>query len=168
MANDGKYLTIESGRTKQEQGINTSAGAADASKIIRLNAAGQIDPTMIPGADSPVTVTASEAISAGDWVNLHNSSGLKARKADATTSGKEAHGYAPSAISNGASGEIRFDGRNSSASGRTVAARQYLSTTPGLPTETAPSSSGNVVQLLGVALSATEIDVNIMDGIILV
>ena len=44
------------------------------------------------GADTG-TVTTSEALAAGDLVNIWNSSGAKARKADATTAGKEAHGF---------------------------------------------------------------------------
>lgn len=165
--NAGNFLDIQGGREVQVAALATSAGATDAGKIVKTNAAGEIDPTLIPGADTVRTMTASEAISAGDFINVHSSSGAKVRKADATTSGKEAVGYAPASISNGASGEIRFGGVNSSLSGMTIGARQYLSTTAGGRTETPPSGSGQVVQYLGLALSATELDFENEDGVIL-
>lgn len=157
MANDGKFLNLTSGVPTQETAINTSAGAGDASKIIKLDAAGRIDSTMMPiGTDIETqAITASEALSAGDLVNLWNSTGLKARKADATAAGKEAHGFVTAAVSSSASATVFFDGIVTGLSGLTVGARQFLHTTAGGRTETAPSTAGNIDQVVGVALSAT-------------
>lgn len=170
MANNGKYLGLTSGRVQEEAGIATSAGAADAGKIIKLDGAGKIDATFLPvgvGVDVR-SVTTSEALAAGDFVNLWSSTGLKARKADATVAGKEAQGFVLVSVSSGATASVySLDGINSAVSGKTVGARQYLSTTPGLSQETAPAASGNVLQLLGLGLSATEILVESYDGIIL-
>ena len=159
MANDGKFLNLTGGVPTQEVAVGTSAGAGDANKIPKLDAAGKLDITMMPTGAGPdaTTITTSEALSAGDFVNLHNSTGIKARKADATTSGKEAHGYVLSAVGSGASATVYFDGVNTAVTGRTVGARQFLGTTAGLPVETAPSATGNMAQILGVALSATSI-----------
>lgn len=138
--------------------VATSAGAGDAGKLAKLDAGGKIDATMMPaglGADN-LTVQASENIAAGDLVNLWLSGGnLRVRKADATSAGKEADGFCQSAIASGASGVVTFDGSISGLSGLTVGSAYYLSTTPGAVTTTPPSTSGNVVQAIGKASSAT-------------
>lgn len=107
-----KPIQLVSGVLTEVEAKIASAGAGDAGKIVALDASGKIDSTMMPsgvGSDSK-SMTASEALSAGDIVNVHDSSGAKVRKADATATGKNAVGFAPSAISNGASGTINFEG----------------------------------------------------------
>lgn len=156
-------LTITNGK-------NTSAGAGDAGKLAALDSTGKLDTTMMPtgiGADTD-SIQASEALAAGDWVNIHNSSGSRIRKADATTAGKEAHGFVLSAVSSGANGTVFFEGGNTQVTGKTPGAMQFLSTTPGLSTETAPSATGNIVQRIGVARSATKVDAAIQQPITLV
>jgi hypothetical protein len=162
MANDGKFLNLTSGVPTQETAVNTSAGAGDANKIPKLDAAGRLDSTMMPvGTDlESASVTASEALSAGDFINLWNSTGIKMRKADATAAGKEAHGFVLASVSSSAAGTAYFDGINTGVSGCTVGARQFLHTTAGGHTETAPSTSANVAQVVGVAISATAIKFN--------
>lgn len=137
----------------------TSAGAGSAGKTVILNASGQIDETMFSG-DAPIAITTSEALSAGNFVNVHNSSGAKVRKADATTAGKQAHGFVLAAVGSGADATVYFKGVNDQLTGMTPGANQFLHTTAGGLTNTAPSTTGNVVQNLGVALSATELMFN--------
>jgi len=140
-------------------GKNTSAGAGDAGKVVVLDAAGRIDSTMMPvgiGADT-ASITTSEALAAGDFVNIWDSSGAKARKADATTSGKEAHGFVLAAYGSAVAATVYFEGTNTGVTGLTPG-RQFLSTSAGLATATAPSGSGNVVQRIGVAVSATALN----------
>jgi len=67
------------------------------------------------------------------------------RKADATIAGKEAHGFV---LVGGASG----------ATVGLVAGKRYLSTTAGTSSATAPSGTGNVVQLVGFATSTTSMN----------
>lgn len=139
--------------------VNVSAGAGDAAKIVQLDSSGKIDMTMMPtgvGADS-ASITTSETLSAGDFVNIWNSSGAKARKADATTAGKEAHGFVLSAYGSSASATVYFEGTNTGVSGQTPGP-VFLGTTAGTATSTAPSSSGNIVQRIGFAISATAIN----------
>lgn len=134
----------------------TSAGAADAGKVVALDGAGRLDSSMMPvgiGADTQ-TITASEALAAGDLVNIWNSSGAKVRKADATVAGKEAHGFVLASVSNGNPATVYFEGTNTAVTGLTPGV-QFLSTTAGLSTGTAPSATGNVVQRVGFATSAT-------------
>lgn len=114
-------------------------------------------PLAAPVAAQPITT--SQALAAGDLVNVWNSSGAKVRKADATAAGKAAHGFVLAAVANGAVAAVHFDGILSGLSGLTPGLIFYLDTTPGLITATAPATegSGAVVQEIGVAISASEI-----------
>jgi hypothetical protein len=103
-------------------------------------------------------IQASEALAAGDVVSIHVSGGDRVRKADATAEGKEAHGFVLAGVANGANATVYFGGTLSGLSGLTAGARYYLHTTPGAVTNAAPSAAGNVSQLVGIAVSATELD----------
>jgi hypothetical protein len=138
---------------------NTSAGAGDAGKIPQLDGSGRLDNTMMPSGIGPDTasITASEALAAGDFVNVWNSTGAKVRKADATVAGKEAHGFVLSAVSNGAAATVYFEGTNTGVTGQTPG-NVFLSTTAGIGAAAAPTGSGNVVQRIGFATSATSMN----------
>lgn len=136
-----------------------SAGAGDSGKLAALDASGKLDNTVLPvgiGADT-ASITASEALAAGDFVNIHSASGAKVRKADATVAGKEAHGFVLAAFGSGVAATIFFESTNTSVTGQTPGP-VFLSTTAGLSTSTAPSGSGNVVQRVGFATSATAVN----------
>jgi hypothetical protein len=137
----------------------SSAGAGDAGKVVALDASGRIDPTMMPvgiGADT-ASITTSEALAAGDLVNIHDSAGAKVRKADATTAGKEAHGFVLSAFGSGVAATVYFEGTNTAVSGLTPGP-QFLQTTAGTAGSAAPAAAGNVVQRVGIATSATALN----------
>jgi hypothetical protein len=157
----GDYLKIQNGITTDKLAKASSAGAGDAGSLVKLNDAGKIDVTMLPAGVAPEqrTIVASEALSAGDLVNIWNDGGTpKVRKADATTAGKEAHGFVLGAVSSGASATVwPEEAVLSGLSGLTPGARYFLSTTAGQATNVAPSAAGNVAQVIGYALSATEI-----------
>jgi hypothetical protein len=63
-------------------------------------------------------------------------------------------------IDNGADGEAIVFGVITGMSGLTAGAIQYVHTTAGDATETAPSGSGDIVRILGYAISTTEIFFN--------
>lgn len=155
-----KPLQLVSGVITQVEAKQSSAGAGDAGKIPALDAAGKLDTSMMPvgvAADTK-SIVASEALSAGNLVNVWDDSGtLKIRKADATTAGKEANGYVLASVSSGASGVTYFEQVITGLSSLTLGAVYYLSTTAGGITTTPPSGSGNVVQRIGRAISATEV-----------
>lgn len=140
----------------QEVVATQTGGAPNADKIPALDAAGKLDVSMMPAgvaADTAV-IQASEALAAGDLVNVHNSVGsARVRKADATTAGKEAHGFVLAAVASGANATVYFEGSNGQVSGLTPGV-QFLSTTPGLAVAAAPSATGNVVQRVGFAVAA--------------
>lgn len=154
-----KYLYNNAGVITEKASVASSAGGADAGKIPALNGSGVFDTTFMPpgiAADTASIVT-SENLAAGDLVNIWNSTGAKVRKADATTAGKEAHGYVLAAVTSPAAATVYFEGTNSSVTSQTPGV-VYLSTTAGLATSTPPAGSGNVVQRVGFATSATSIN----------
>lgn len=165
------FLDSINGRNRQQRAIIESAGAADADKLIATGADGRIDETFLPigiGADIAM-IAASETLASGAFVNIFNDAGTaKVRNADATSAGKESDGFVLEGAASGAMATVYFEGRNTSLSGLTVGARYYLSaTTPGASTVTPPAASGNVVQCLGRAYSATELAYEGEDGVIL-
>ena len=154
-----KFLRLVAGVFTEIAATVTSSGAASDGDLVALDSSGRLDNSMMPigiGADTK-TIAASEALAAGDWVNVWNSTGAKVRKADATTAGKEAHGFVLAAVSSGANALVYFEGTNTQVSGQTPGP-VFLQTTAGTGGATIPSASGNVVQNLGVALSATEVN----------
>lgn len=181
-----RFLANIAGRVKMVAAILTSSGVADAEKIVATNTSGLIDDTLLNAAttgsgvvlktkgdgtiDESVlptgigadvkNIVASEALSAGDLVNIWNDSGVeKVRKADASAEGKEAVGFVKASVLSSGTASVYFEGRITGKTGLTPGARQYLSAaTAGAVVETAPSAAGNVVQFVGVAVSATEID----------
>ncbi|WKZ86361.1 hypothetical protein N5B55_05245 [Ralstonia pickettii] len=180
-----KYIRNSGGQLQEEASVDISSGATDAGKIValgtdgtlhdtvtgatvtsapnrlvKLDASGRLDATVLPnglGADTAVIV-ASEALSAGDYVNIWDNAGTaKVRKADASAVGKEAHGYVTAAYASGAAATVYFEGTNSNVSGQ-VAGPVFLSVTAGKGTNTAPTAAGQVVQRIGFAVSGTAVN----------
>jgi hypothetical protein len=164
-----KFLKQVAGQISEESGVTTSAGAGDVGKLPQLDASGRLDVSLMPtgiGAETQ-SVLASEAISANDFVNLYNNTGtLNMRKADASN-GRVAHGFVKAAVANAASGLVFREGKVT-LSGLTPGSNYFLSgTTAGTSTATAPTTATHHLQILGQALSATELDFEYADSIIL-
>ena len=110
------------------------------------------------GGASTLDVPASEALLAGELVNIHSSTVANARKANATDGEKPADGFVLANVSSAATANVRRSGELvTGLTGLTPGARYYLSTTAGAITTTPPSTSGNVVQYVGVATSTTSL-----------
>jgi len=155
-----KYLYNNAGQITERELTVVSAGAGDAGKGVALDTAGRLDSTVMPvgiGADTK-SIVSSENLSAGNLVNVwYDVDTVKVRKADATTAGKEAVGFVLSAVTSPAEATVYFEGVITGLTGLSPGTVQFLATTAGGRTETAPSASGNVVQKVGVAVSATEL-----------
>lgn len=141
--------------------IQSSIGAADADKLIATDASGKLDASFLPAGigASTVVVQASEALSAGDYVDIYTSAGeSRVRKADAATL-KAADGFVKAAVANGANATVYPLGElNSQHVGLTPGTDYFLSvTTPGGVQTDAPTAGGQLWQRLGVAISATEL-----------
>ena len=114
-----------------------------------------------------ISVPAYETMTAPALVNVFSDAGTaKARYANATAAGKEATGFISDSVASGATAIVYVLGEIEGLAGLTPG-RYYLSTTSGAVTATAPSASGNVVQYVGTAHSATEMMFEPEDGIIL-
>lgn len=148
-----RFLAFLSGRFT-EVVATVLGGAGNEEKIISTDASGRLDASLLPtgiGADTANIVT-SEALSAGNLVNVYNDAGAaKVRKADATTPGKEAHGFVINGFASGASAVVYFEGTNAGLTGLTPGP-QFLSTsTPGNVQPAAPTVAGQIAQKIGFA-----------------
>lgn len=105
-----------------------------------------------------ITCVTGIVIQAGQLVNIYNNSGvLTARLADATDNSKPANGFC-SSITTPSSGlsslTVTALGANPYMSLLTVGSMYYLSTTPGTVTDVPPSTSGNLLQIVGQAIDS--------------
>lgn len=151
-----KYIALVSGELAEVAATVASAGAGDDGKLVALDAAGRLDASTMPigiGADTK-TITTSEALVAGDLVNIHDATGARARKADASN-GREAHGFVLSAFGSGASALVYFEASITGLTGLTPGAKLYLGTS-GAMTPTPPTTATHISQRVGTAISATE------------
>lgn len=156
----GTFLDLDGGIPTQKVANDSSAGASDAGKIVKLDSEGRLNLNMMPSGIAPDTkdMTATEALSAGNLINVFDSTGGKARKADATAANKfHAVGFVLDSVSSGQPAKVYFEGVITGLSGLTIGAKYYLSETAGAITTTAPTSSGALVQFVGTAISATEL-----------
>lgn len=167
-----KPLQLVNNRPTEVEANVTSAGADDAGKLVALGSDGRLDDTVMPtgiGKDAKVIV-ASEALTAGDYVNIHNNAGTaNVRKADASaaSAGKQAHGFVLDNVLISAEAIVYFEGANTALTGLTPGVTYVLSNvTPGgvLALSSAPTTAGHLLQTLGIATGATEINVEINDS----
>lgn len=165
-----KYIYNNAGTLTEREATVESAGVANAGDIPALDATGRLDESMMPvgiGADS-ASIVASENLAAGDFVNVYNDTGTaKVRKADASTAGKYAHGFVLDAVISGDPAFVYFEGPNTQVTGATPGEVFLSATTPGGFTSTAPTGSQQVVQKIGVATSATNINFEYIAPIVL-
>ena len=141
-------------RFKSMIAVVVSAGAADAGKPVALDSTGKLDSTLLPGSAID-SAEASEAIAAGEAVNVWDDGGTrKIRKADASN-GRRADGFATEAIASAATGKFDTDGKAAVAAAGVIGTRYYLSAaTAGAITATAPTAATEIVQSVGIACDA--------------
>jgi len=165
------FLTLIGNKISEYAGLVTSAGAGDAGKIPALDASGRLDTSMMPvgiGADI-ANVVASEALAAGDYVNIYDNAGTpNVRKASATDATKPAHGFVIAGFASAATATVYFRGANTGVTGKTTGTTYVLSAaTPGAVVDvaSAPAATGNVLQVVGSATSPTQIETTITQPI---
>lgn len=187
-----KFVTIDlaNGRQKEVRANQTSAGVADAGKVVAIGAAGVLDDSILGAATTgtsvvlktdsngkidvnvlPVgvgpdvaTITCSEDLAAGDFVNVHDVTGaFRVRKADASN-GREANGYVTNNYLSGNAATVYFEGPNPHAASLTPGVVFLSATVPGEATSSVPTAgAGVILQRLGFATSATSVNVEIED-----
>lgn len=165
-----KFISISSGVRALYSALTTSTGVPDANKIVSTGADGKLDSTLMPSGIGAATesMVAFESLAAGDFINIYLNTGVRnARKADASN-GRLAMGYVTSAVSASGTATVILQGTNTALTGLTVGSRYYLSgTTAGTASLTAPSTSGQTIQYLGIAVSATSLNFENDDGILI-
>jgi hypothetical protein len=168
-----KFFTedVSTGFKKLISALTATTGASDANKIIATDSSGKLDASFLPaGVELAVeTIVTSEALTAGDFVNIYDNAGTRtARKADAATA-KPAHGFVLAGVTSGQNASVYIAGINNQVTGYTAGGRIFLSaTTPGQGTASVPAqTSGYIHQVLGVAISATSIRFEFDDPILI-
>ena len=153
-----RFLGLVSGVKTWFPGLAVSTGAPDASKIIMTSSNGRLDSTLMPIGIGPSTqaMPTSEALAAGDFVNIFDAAGIpNCRKADSTNN-RPASGFVTSAVASAASATVFLSGPNTSRTGL-VSGSLYFLSTAGNVSLTAPSAVGSLIQEIGVAASSTSI-----------
>lgn len=165
-----KTLQLVGGKTTEVAGTTSSTGVAEAGKIVALGADGKLDITLMPAGlvDETDLLTAGEALSAGNYVYI-SSVDSKVYKADASNVAKGAIGYVLASAAANASVRVYYEGANTGISGYTPGVRYYLSTTPGVGTDTVPTYAAGyrIAQYLGIPVTATKLVFEADDVIVL-
>lgn len=165
-----KLLQLVGGLITQVSAVVTSAGAGDDGKIPALDSTGRLDASVMPvGIAADVKVLPStENIGAGKYVNIYDNAGTPSVRLADNSNSRTAHGFVKTGVTSPANATIYFEGANTGLSGLTAGQRQFLSTAGGVTT-TPPTFAGGaqISQLLGTAISATEVNTDIEDPIVL-
>lgn len=164
------FIRLEAdGRKKQVSAAAASTGAADQNRLVKTGPDGRIDSTLLPTGigDESKGVEASEALNAGDFVNIFDLGGAsRVRRANATAAGSEAVGFVLDNFAAGEQATVFFEGENTALTGLTAGQTLFLSAdTPGGVTTTPPSAVGNIVQIVGKACDATSAIFKEDDGV---
>lgn len=161
-----KYITLISGRDTLKAATVVSTGATNDGDIIALDSTGKIDLSMLPAGVAPdvKVMNSTEALSAGSYVNIYNVAGVQNCRLADKSNDRPAHGFVLASVSSGTNATIYFEGSNSGLTSLTPGTRMYLSTA-GAATAT-PVTTG-IHQFLGIAISATEINTDIDDEIVI-
>ena len=166
-----KYQSLLNGREVMVEATVESTGVAQAGDVVALGPDGKLALSVLPNGLGPQiqVIEASEALDAGDFVNVFDDAGTpKVRKADSTND-RRAVGYIISPVAAaGSNATVYFEGRNDQLSGLVPGQRIYLDAGGGIQTTPPSIAGGDVIhQYLGKALSATVMDVEIADEIVL-
>ncbi|MBF5006835.1 hypothetical protein [Diaphorobacter caeni] len=158
------FLALVGGKVKQIFATVTSAGAANADNVVALDSAGKLDMSVMPvgiGANTQV-ITASEALTAGSFVQIYTNAGAAGVRLADASNGREANGFVLAAVASAAAATVYpLDSVNNSLTGLTPGATYWLGNA-GAATATPldATDTGNVNkvnQILGKAKSATEL-----------
>ncbi len=156
--NSNIFKTLVSGVETIGIAIGLSAGVADANKIIQTDANGLIDPSFFPASFDVVTRTyeASVNLDANDLVNIFDDAGtFKVRKADSSLA-QEANGFILDTVTATNNVTVYLVGVLPGFTGLSEGFVQLTTNGDGTQTYFNPAD-GEIYQVLGYALSATEI-----------
>ena len=165
MPNTFLDVNTTTGRLDRKTALDVSAGSADAGKVVALNSSGKLDATLFDSATlggGGDAILCTEALAAGDWVNIFLSGGVrKCRKALAADGTKPAHGFVIAAVTSGGSATVYRGGTNTK-----IALTGFTTSDIGTPlflsdsvsggcTKTPPSTAAHLLQRLGFIADVT-------------
>jgi len=124
---------------------------------LELYSDGRWNRLMVDTSDSQVAM-ASEALNAGDMVNIYQLAGTtRARKASATSAQLYCVGYVIENVMAGQNVTVYFEGPVH-LTGLAVGERYYLSLTPGQITNVPVTGAGNILQYIGHAVASNKLN----------
>lgn len=160
------FLTLANGMQNLVQAIKSSAGVADANKVVSTGDTGKIDASLLPPEVALTTESreTTEGLSAGNFVNEYDDAGTtKVRLADPTND-RPATGFVASAFTIGQTATVLPLGQNNDALIGLVPGTTYFAsvTSPGgIMTGAAlfaAIATDNLIQPLGIATSTTVLE----------
>lgn len=164
-----KPLQLVNGKITQVEATVTSAGAGDAGEVVALDSNGKLDVSVLPVGVGPdvAVILASENLGVGDYVNIYDNTGTPNVRLADKSNGRDAHGFVKDAVTSGNNATIYFEGANDDLSGLTIGARYYLDTAGGVTSTPPVIASASISQFVGYAISATTINTDIDDCVVL-
>jgi hypothetical protein len=164
-----KPLQLVNGKITQVEATVTSAGAGDAGEVVALDSNGKLDVSVLPVGVGPdvAVILASENLGSGDYVNIYDNGGTPNVRLADKSNGRDAHGFVKTPVTSGNNATVYFEGANDDLSGLTVGARYYLDTAGGVTSTPPVIASAAISQFLGIAISATTINTDIDDCVVL-
>ena len=131
------------------------------SVVLKTDSNGKIDSAVLPTGfgDDAEMIVSGENLSAGNYVHIQDDGegGFEVVKADAAI-GKEAHGFVLSSVTAPAEAKVYFEGTNTGVTSQ-LPGKVYLSAvTPGLGSDAIPTGPGQIIQVVGLAASATKVN----------
>jgi hypothetical protein len=153
-----RFLGLVGGVKTWFVALVTSSGTADANKITMTGGDGRLSLTLMPVGIGPTTqvAAATEALVAGDFVNIINNAGVpNVRKADSSNN-RPAHGFVLDAVANAANATVYLGGMNTARASLVPGSLYFLSTAGSISTA-APSTVGHIIQEIGAAATATSV-----------
>lgn len=140
-------------------GVPAAPTASPGTNTTQLATTAFVAAAVTGGSGITASLVASENIAAGAIINIFSNAGVATmRNANATDQTRPAHGYVLLSVSSAATGTYYGGGSIDTAlSGLTPGTTYYLNTSNGAVTATPPSTTGNIVQEVGQALSASSL-----------
>jgi hypothetical protein len=165
------YLARKNGRNVETL-FATAGGVSNAGQAPVLDSNGRLTADMMPAGYAPDadTLTASEPIAAGAFVNVYDagSGAFKVRNAVATGAGYEAHGYVLAQVANNGQATVYFDDNNTAITAATPGPVYLSATTPGgFVAAPGPTGAGILSQRLGIAVAPGVIHTSIEPATVL-
>ena len=151
------FTLLADGKQYLRRAIAVSSGTVDKDKIVATGSDGKLDISLMPsGLDiSAESMTASEAIASGEFINIFNDGGVrKIRLADADNN-RPAHGFVRGNVVIGAEAKVYTQGVNSELTELIPGNKYFLSDIPGGTTGSVTIAPGHLIQTLGTAISTT-------------